>query len=311
MKPLTKRLTAVVVAGWSTLLLVTGCSDNVKIKEEVLEALHKQADIYSYTFAGRSELKLDDTFPLSDTNPLTASLLHSLTNSNMEWSGAVSLNPLRMESKLMLTPTGGKALPEIPVILNNNKLYMQIPLLNPNNEYISVDLSAAASGLTLSSQTYARWIEGWLTSIEAKWFKRMEDTEEDNYPHWASIAITESNAKVLSALLQSKLLEWCDELLKQKLITKSQADGFKNKWSHTTLALQAPGYIRTSVRKDGFLEELQADIHFVLLENGKTSREQILKFNNKWGEINQVPSFTQEIPANALPIDEILKGFMK
>jgi hypothetical protein len=310
-----KRSTTIIAlaaAGAITVFSITGCSDGKKIKEQALEALHKQAEIQSYTFEGQTELQLGDTLTFSNTNPLTAALVQSLTSAKLDWTGTANANPPRLESTLKITPKGGAALPDVPILIKDNKLYTQIPLLNPKNEFLSLDMSKAAAGLTNSSQTFAKMAETLLQGIDAKWFKT--DPVENAAPAspvWDVVTIGENNVKPLSAILQNKLAEWVDMMQSEGVVTKTQAESIKKALSKKTVKLQQPGSIRIAVGADGFVQELQADIRFVLEENSTASPIQSLKLSNKWGQINQSPAFTREIPAQSKPFDDILKSLNK
>lgn len=303
---------ALAAAAVIAVLSAAGCSDGTKIKEHALEALHKQSAIQSYTFEGHTELQLGETFTFSNTNPLTAALVQSLISAKLEWSGTANANPPRLESKLKITPSSGAPLPSMPILIKDNKLYTQIPLLNPKNEFLSLDMSNSASGLTNSSQTFAKLAESLLQSIDAKWFKTgPRDNNAHASPVWDEVWIGENNAKPLSAVMQNKLPEWVDKLQSEGLVTKPQAESIKTALSKKTVKLQQPGSIRIAVGTDGFVQEMQADIRFVLEENGTASPVQSIKLSNKWGQINQSPAFTQDIPAQSKPLDDIWNSLKK
>lgn len=314
--PSIRRLTAAAAGTLALLAFVglAGCTDRdgKQAKEEALQALRQQAGLQSYTFEGRATLQLGETFAIAPGNPLTGALIGSLATSTLGWTGTAAVSPPRLEAKLNIAPKAGAPLPEMPILLKDNKLYLQIPYLNPKNEYLSMDVSRQAPGLAQSSQSFAKLAETLVHGLDAKWFKFEAPTSAESavgVKAWYTVAFVDSNVKAISDALQRSLTEGAARLQDSGLLPAPQADALKASLSRKQVKVQPPGRIRLAVGPDGFVQELALDLSYVLEEAGQSGPVQSLQLTNKWGHRNESPVFTQDVPAQAKPLDQLLNLF--
>ncbi|WP_127582732.1 hypothetical protein [Paenibacillus koleovorans] len=308
---LTWKKLAVLAMASLAVVSAAGCSEGKQAKEHMLQALRKQAEIRSYSFEGRAELQLSETLRASEMtgDPLTGLLVQSLTASQLRWSGTAQVEPLRLESKLSVAPASGIGQLDVPILIKDTKMYMQIPLLNPKNEYVSMDLGGKSANLSQSSRLLADQTAALLEAIDSKWFA--STTSSGDRPAIYTIDIKADNAGPISAQLKLQLPEWIDRLASAGLVGQPQAKALKASIADQTLKIQPPRLIRLVAGADGYVSELQTDISYTLEANGTTTPLQRLALSNQWSRINETPAFNQDIPATAKPLEELLKPVSK
>ncbi|UUZ96106.1 hypothetical protein LJK87_18150 [Paenibacillus sp. P25] len=170
-----KNLLPAVALG-CTVLLAAGCTDHQRLKKEVVQAAQKQEEIRSYHFTGTMDLKLDPAL-FQGVPPLTAGILSLLKESRIEYAGAASLtDAVQMEADIKITPKGASAPTIVPILIKDNKLYMQLPAVNKPDEYMAFPLDSTVPGSPAAADRLKN--TGRLTSaLSAKLFEGLD-------PNW-------------------------------------------------------------------------------------------------------------------------------
>ncbi|MDF2658874.1 MAG: hypothetical protein K0Q94_1665 [Paenibacillus sp.] len=306
-----KKLPFLPVVLAAAALLFSGCSDGVKEKEAVQQAIRKQSEIQHYRFSGSGTFGWDTPEAAAGglSNPLTAALAGAVNGAEFKWSGIASYNPVRLETNVQMTTRLGNSF-QIPFLIKDNKMYAQIPLLNKKDEYYSFDLAKPAGGsssgplspeaLLRSQETMTRLLDSLLSGVEPKWFK--EDTlDEPGAFKQYSIEITEANAAELSKQMGAGLDGWTGQL---QAITGGTWSGPPKL---AGMQLQAPGYIRLRMNPESFLEQISLDLNALPAASSPAPGTYRFKLDYSLSDINEPISFEQNVPAAVKPFEDLWK----
>lgn len=309
-----KWITLTAVTAFS-LLSLTACTDNTKVKEALEKSLNKQKEMKSYTFEGSTTLALSDGL-LKSSNPLTNGLLSLVRGSTIDWKGISNVEPLQFQSDLKLTPKGSTSPFEIPVLIKDSKLYVNMPALNKTpDEYYAIDLQKMSenskSPLTIDTLQHTSQLSTTLgnlmfSGIDAKWYKEAKEPvklKDGSTAKSISVELTSKNEKEVNALLQTKLPEFLGTLQNNGLLTADKADLLKKNLS---LQLQTPGKLVIAIDDKGFIRDQTIDVGFTVTVDGKTQDNHIL-LHQTYDAINEATPLTKEVPKNVKSFDEILK----
>lgn len=302
-------------------LTAAGCTKESKGKEHLEQALAKQAEMKTYSFAGSADLQIEPPAPQQGANPLTATFMNMFLKSKLEWSGVSSSDPVRFEADIKSTPAGSNTPLELPVLLKDNKLYLHIPMLNKDGEYYSMDmeelskLSGKANPLTPDSlknisKSMSEAAKVAITDVNPGYFQEKTGAALKDGSKAVSIRldITDKNQADISKALQGKLPQLADTLKTSGLLSQSQADQWKTQGA--TVTVKAPGAIAVLVDEAGFIREQTTQLTMVY--KGADGKEHTSSFqvNQIYNDVNQSPKFTKEEPKSARPLSEILKLIM-
>ncbi|MBD2861794.1 hypothetical protein [Paenibacillus oceani] len=292
-------------------LLFSGCSDGVKEKEAVQQAIRKQSEIQQFRFSGSGSFGWDTPGAASSSasNLLTTALAGAVNGAQLEWSGIASYNPVRLETNVQMTTRSGNSF-QIPFLIKDNKMYAQIPLLNKKDEYYSFDLAKPAGSsspgalpsdaLARTRDEMTRMLDSLLSGVEPKWFK--EDKLDDaGAGKQYSIEITEANAAELSKQMEAGLDGWTGQL---QAITGGTWSGPPKL---AGMQLQAPGYIRLGVNPESFLEQISLDLNALPAASSPAPGTYRFKLDYSLSDINEPISFEQNVPAAVKPFEDLWK----
>jgi hypothetical protein len=295
-------------------ILLLGCTDYEAIQKSVVQAFAKEKEIKSYSFDGTAALKVDGSLAKT-SNPLAAGLLGMLQQGEISWKGAANNEPAQMESTIKLTPAGGTASIEIPVLIKDNKMYFHIPALSAANEFYSIDLkagsAAAAGNLQQAAGSLTEAVGLIVGSANAKWFNESKDPvnlADGTNGKKISINITDKNVKDFNALLQSKMPELADKLQAGGLIDANKAEAWKKAGGGQKVTVKAPGQIEFVIDEQGFIREQSCDLTITFAgENGAAEATNSIKLHQAYNNINQPPAFGMQVPSDAKPFEDVLK----
>jgi hypothetical protein len=297
--------------------LLGGCTDHLAVKQAVQQAIAKQNDMKSYKFSGSADLKLGLSVPVQGGNPMTAAVLSSLKESVIEWSGVSSVDPVRLEADVKVTPKGSSTPFSLPFLIKDNKMYVSLPIVNKPDEYFAIDLAqlgpSGAAPLTAdnlknsSKVTAALWAK-FTDAIDAKWFDQAKDpvTLPDGKPAKAvTVAITDKNAAEINALVNAKLPEIADLLQTNGLLSADQAAKWKA--AKSTVELHPPSRLTLLIDEQGFVRDEKLDLAYSLKGADGASFDNRVTLHEAYDQINQPPQFQKDVPAKTKPFDDVLK----
>jgi hypothetical protein len=298
-----------------------GCAVDNKTKELMTQALVKQQDMKAYSFTGTADLNLEAPAAAQGQNPITGSIVGMLTKGKLQWSGASTLEPVRLEANIKSTPAGSSSSLELPVILKDNKLYLHIPVLNKQDEFYSIDMKelgqlsgsgqsnpVSADSLKNINKTAADSIQLLIADIDPKWFSKPESVtlkKDGSKATLYRLNITEKNSKELADSIRSKLPQVQELVRNSGLVTPGQTAAPDAKSG--SFELKAPGKVEAVVDETGFIREQTLQLTFQATGADGTAHTNSIAVTQAYDDINQEPKFSQEEPKNVRPLSEILK----
>ncbi|GIP36375.1 hypothetical protein [Paenibacillus sp. J2TS4] len=300
------------------LLVLAGCGPSTPPwKEQALSALAKQQEIKSYSFAGEARLKWGDFQEDSLTNPITKSFSPMLSNGKLSWSGTASIEPLRLEAVLQSKSADSSTVVELPFLINNNHLYVNIPLINQKDEYFSLDLAGlselSGDASTFSTERLQSAMEVMATlstklfeAMDEKWFAQAESPEGSEFT-LIEVRITDDNSTEITNALREQWPSIIDYLGESGLLTDEQASDWKQAGSESSLEL---GRFAVAVDSEGFVRDLSIHIELSTVTGGER-KAHLVSAQQSYDRINETPAFTQDIPEVTKPLDDILKLLIK
>jgi hypothetical protein len=297
--------------------VLSGCTDHNAIKQTAQQAIAKQTEMKSYQFTGSVDLKLGMNLPVQGGNPLTGAVINSLKNSVIEWSGTSSVDPVRFEADLKVTPQGMSTPLAIPILIKDNKMYVSLPVINKPDEYYAIDMAQQSqAGKTplspdnlknVSQATTALWSK-FAGAIDAKWFEQAKDPVNlpDGKPAKAiSVTITDKNAAEINGVINAKLPEIADMLQTNGMLSADQAAKWKA--AKTTVELKAPSKLTLLIDEQGFIRDEKLDLVYTLKSADGTASDNRTTLHEAYEQINQTPQFKKEVPTKTKPFDDVLK----
>jgi hypothetical protein len=302
--------------------LLSGCKEQTKYKEEVQASLTKQIEMKNYAFTGNADIDLGNFIPLAkDSNQITSSLLGILQNSKLEFNGVANSDPVQLEVDLKATPAAlGNTALQLPIILKDNKLYMNIPLLSQKDEYFAIDLttlgtlSGDSSPLKPDSLKNVSQISSTVSNLivnqmQEKWFKKSSDPvtlKDGKKANVLSVDVDDKNKAEVSAAFQAKLPEIFDTLTKNGVLSAGQAEKLKQN-DLKSLQIEVPSSITLTIDDTGFIREQLITLKFNMKDTTGAAASHHLILHQTYEQINANPKFTKEIPAKIKPFEDVLK----
>lgn len=311
-----KWITLTAVTAFS-LISLTACTDNTKVKEALEQSLNKQKEMKSYTFDGSTTLAISDGL-MKSSNPLTNGLLSLVRESTIDWKGISNVEPLQFQTDLKITPKGSSSPFEIPILIKDSKLYFNMPALNKTpDEYYAIDLQKMSqnskSPLTVDTLKNTPQLSTTLgnlffTAADAKWYKEAKapvKLKDGSSAKSISIEITSKNVKDINSLMQKQLPDFLGYLQNNGFLAADKVEQLKKDLPNA-LQLKAPGKMVVAIDETGFIRDQTIDVGFSVTVDGKAQDNHIL-FHQTYDAINQASPLTKEVPKNVKSFDDILK----
>ncbi|MCZ8511208.1 hypothetical protein O9H85_01885 [Paenibacillus filicis] len=288
-------------------LLTAGCTDHQQLKQQVVQAAKKQEEIRSYQFTGSVNLKLDAAL-FQGLPPMTAAMLSLLKESTIEYTGAASsADVLQTEADLKITPKGAAAPIPMPVLIKDNKLYLQLPAVNKPDEYTSIPLDKGAASADklknaghLNSVLSGKLLEG----VDPAWIGTDNKTEklaDGSTVKHLTIDVTSKNEKAAADYLAGSLPALLGELVSNGLSSQGQTDAWKK--TAESIRLTAPSSITLAVDEQGYIRRQSGQLHFTL----GTAKDNAIEWTQELNGINQKVTFAKETPKQVKTLDDILR----
>ncbi|OCT17119.1 hypothetical protein A8709_24350 [Paenibacillus pectinilyticus] len=299
-----------------SLVSLTACTDNTKVKEAFQQSVNKQTEMKSYTFDGNTTLSISDGL-MKSANPLTNGLLSLIRESTITWKGISNVDPLQFQTDLQVTAKGSTSPIAIPILIKDSKMYFNMPVLNKTaDEYYAIDLqkmSQSSSPLTADTLKNSSQVSSTLSKlifegIDAKWYKESKDPvklSDGTSAKSIQVDLTSKNEKEINKQFQTKLPEFVDTLKSNGFLSADKAEVLK-KNDLGSLQLKAPSSMKVAIDDKGFIRDQTLDITFAVTVDGKALDNHIL-LHQTYDAINQGTPLSKEVPAKVKSFDDILK----
>ncbi|WP_058301852.1 hypothetical protein [Gorillibacterium timonense] len=309
----TTRTQALALAVLALSIAAVGCTKPPKWKDDVANALTKQAEITQYAFAGEADLNVGLPAPAADANAATSTLISLFSTSKISWNGLTSANPLRLEADYKLTPGGSSASFTLPVLFKDNLIYMSVPLLNKSGEYFSFDPAKLAGvnqeaqtvdGLKNVNKAMSESVKQLMEDFDATWFKKDKETvalKEGGEGTVIRMAVTEKNRDAVTEKLKAKLPAVIDGWKTNGILSSAQSEklktGASGTWSVTG------GELSFTLDEQGYIRKETVNIDY----SAGSNAERHIHYTQSFDGLNQAPAFQKETPKTVRPFEDVLK----
>lgn len=288
--------------------LLSACSHSTSWKKQVTDALPKMNQMKNYKFSGTASVSIANASNDTAAKGAAAAILSALKNSTWSWSGIADVPSTHMEATVKVTPNQTKTPITIPILLQNNKFYFNVPFLSakPDTYYV-IDTKALSQSSghadPLSAKTFQQLSEGasktlqsLFQQIDAKWYSRKEEEINGNKYSTVSVKITDKNADAISAAMNAALPQFRNMLPKSIGLFGSGSE---------PIQLEAPGLLSVRINDQEMID--QETLDFTYSTKSAPSSKNHIRFEQSYSDIDQHPSFTMKVPTHAKSFNDILK----
>ncbi|WP_199618867.1 hypothetical protein [Paenibacillus alkalitolerans] len=308
---ITRWLTAASVITVAAAALFTGCTnenpDGDKWKSAVAAAYDKNGEISNYALEAKMKVKWNsDGAQQPPVSPIFAGAAAMLASEEgLSWKGAAYTDPLRVEADIALRDDAAKQTYNVPLLIQDNKLYVSIPMLNKENEYFLVDKPLdLKSSVPFDPAVVMGWqkaldtlVPSIISAADARWV-RQSASEDEQGPNRIEIAVTDENADDIADAFAAGWSAAIGKLQELKLIGNDTATQW-TQYNGKSAKLLPGGTVAVTIDSDGFIAEQSLDVTFT---NESHVQLTILKT-----EVNRQPQMTKPVPDQALPFSDLLK----
>lgn len=301
--------------------------DRSQLKQDFTAALAKHTDMQTYSFSGSAQIGIHPSDLEIPSNSLSSDLIQLLMNSTITWEGVAAVSPLQLEATLHLAASGASAPYEIPLLIKDNMMYIHIPMLNSENQYMEIDFvklneitgksNTTMEQIGLAGQLFTGIADTIVRSIDPKYFSERElEQQPGNRELTATIKADKTEAAVKLWLDSVPLI--MDQLVNAGYISgaasstwapsasddpQKRMEVYKNE-----IELHKPIIISTIIDDQGFMRELKLSVDMTRTKtDGQAASQWKIDILSKYDDINTAPAFTRDIPEDVLPFTELLK----
>lgn len=302
--------------------LVAGCNDGARLKQDVKAALAKHTEIASYRFSGEAQLSLPPPGPEQNANPLAGALIAMFNGGRLAWEGTAAADPARLELVLRLTPEGREQTYEIPVLLQDSKMYVHIPAINEPDEYYMIDLEAlaATSGgepspapdqLSSAGQLFSTILFDVISTFEPKRFQEADGPPGERKiviaigPNRFAEAVRAWYAAAPSIVEQLELAGYISPAKAGEWRRKLGDEG-RQQANLKRYRLDEPFVLALNIDEAGFLRETRLVLALSPADKADDAPQWSADVTARYDEINENPPFVMPIPDNIIPITDVL-----
>lgn len=306
--------------------MLTGCVDGKQLQQDAKTALQMQGEMKNYRFSGNADLQLDLDESKAADSPLTGGLIAMFTHGKLAWTGTAGTEPVRFEIDVKLNPNGSDKSIDFPLIIKDNKMYFNIPLLNQEDEYFEVDMEQlnktaqgdkpfSPEGLLQTQRISQVILSHIIDAMNPKWFK--EQSAKNGKEKTITVEIQQDNVEEWMNALFDKLPLIVEELQNQGLVSAEKAGQIKKNIVKTKaeqlqkllkkMQLTKPGRIELTINEQGFVKEQLIQLDYTLTGEDGTASKHRIHLYNAVDEINRNPAFIKEVPDKVRPFEDLLK----
>lgn len=320
---------------FSIIALASGCGQSKTPKQALQDALKKQNEVKSYSFAGDAQFAVNIPAAAVENDPTAKMVLDSVKDAKLSWTGAVQNEPFQMEANFNLKANfnGAEMNFKIPVLLKDNKLYFKIPLL-PDQRFIVMDLEELAKQSGEKNPLSAEQIkksQEMTLKIEDILFTALNDSlfvngdtksiklPDQTVDQLVTIKLTQENiGPAVKAIITDAAPKIIDTLLQYETLTADQAksakdelaklkvdDGLKEMEKSVKIN---QAQIDSVVDDQGFIRQQNIDLNLDITQEGKTGTFGV-KITQSSNDINKPAVFKTPIPKaeETVPYSELMK----
>ncbi|MFS1513488.1 hypothetical protein VQL36_13750 [Chengkuizengella sp. SCS-71B] len=269
-------------------LLISGCtSQNEALKEQVETSLMEKSNLSDVTLSGNAKLHLQ--LPSNESNPFYTLLQTFSENGQLSWDGIIVDDSMEISTLFESNQTSLN----VPIIVTNDKLFFNIPLISPENEYFEAEKNELLANADLNFESlYMQFLLELINKTDAQMFKdkSIETKEELQEQKIIEIEISEQD---LIFVVREFLLNEMKDIIPDDI--RSNIDGALNSYlsAENTEAEETQSSIITLVM-DANGEITDQDLTLNLLDQAITIRHQIINNPNSNAQI--------KVPEQTLPL---------
>lgn len=300
-------------------VMMISCEKQEKedLKQIALAALSKQMDIESYQFQGSLNIKLGAIPMTRDAHPLTTALWALIKESQWEWSGIIDHNPLSLEAEYRMLPSGVTQPVIAPLLLKDNKLYFQLPIINVDDEYYMANLSNPTSQDNplpeLSTIIASALFETLDSNTMSKKTIPVEDPDPtiDQASHTViTLEVSEAHEETATEAFRTAISEYMNQFILSGQLSVDQA-GSIIPWEQMNISVDSPLKIDMTIDTTGYIRQIDIDMRIVTSTEGSTASDHHVVLTQSFDHINEPISFTKDIPTNIRAFDDVLQFIKK
>jgi hypothetical protein len=323
------------VVSVAALALITGCNEEEKInysaegevwKGRITEAFANHNALSSHRFDGDIEFRLQGATDPTDS----ANTFLPLLGDGFAWSGTAHRDPLRLEADITLRRGEDTAEPQertvMPLLIQDSKLYVSIPMVNQSNEYFEIDLAANGQGspmpldaltkmagalddlvLAIVSEVDPQWIRlaGEPSTLEKSKSTNSEPAEPSQGPVQYEITVTPDNAEHLEAAFRKGWSAWSAAFPAEFGAVPDAIDGAEDSFD-----LAIGGKIMLTVSADAYITEQHIELSFTGAAEEETDTPPVLgelAYSLRVYDMNRAPALTKTVPDHILSFEHVLR----
>lgn len=298
----------------SLLLILSGCVDRDRLKEDVREAVRKHAEIHNYRFSGTLEHTKQPSTPAEGLLLLFPGGEWP-AEVTVTWQGAASVEPLRAEAEIRILAPGREPA-VIPLVIQNTKMYFRLPGLPSGDTFFVADLDELA-GRNTEGKTPSLGQAGMLFASLADAFvgamdvNRFDGPEDKDGGKRITAVFTEKESKAFGEFWSEAWPSVLAALSDSGYLTNVQP-GFSGGDavtgpSGTEYVLEQPARFTFDLTEDGYLEQFRAEVNVSWQSEDGSAGSRVLRLTHRNDDINKGQRFYMEVPGDAIPFDELLK----
>lgn len=305
---------------------VVGCGDGEQLQLDVQKALAKHTEMNNYRFSGSADLSLERPTADRSKNPLTAGILSMITNGQLTWEGVASVEPVRMELLLKLTPNSSNQPIDIPMLIQDNKMYLHIPAINDAEQYYEIDLDQlsklsgadnplSSEQLAGAGQLFSSIFTDIISAVNPKRFEEIDN--DDAGLRSINISLEQKHVKEAIDIWFTALPGIINQLSVAGYIQAQTLEDWEQKLSQTNhhswversdeITLKQPLTLLTVIDEEGFVRESRMKVNITAAGEDEAVKTWSVDVVNRYDDINQNAPFTQPIPNNIKPFTDILE----
>ncbi|NDI33684.1 hypothetical protein [Chengkuizengella sediminis] len=297
-------------------LFITGCtSQKDALKEQVETSLMKESNLSDIAFSGSAKLHLQ--LPSNESNPFYTIIQTFSENGQLSWDGNIVDDSIEINTLFESNQTSLN----VPIIITNDKLFFNIPVINPEDEYFEAEKNELLANADLNFESlYTQFLLELISKTDAQKFqdKTTETNEELQEQKIIEIEISQQDlVLVVKDFLLNEMKEIIPDDLRSNMdrslnsyLTTENTETAEAQSNLITFVMNANGEITDQDLKLSLMDQALT-IHHQIISNQNSNSlvktpEQTLSlfdFFTYLEELGSLPEFTFE-PGIFIPVTQ-------